>query len=139
VDIWPGNEPANTAYADSVSRRLGVLQFITDRGIVPTTPSSGIAGSLNIHWINLRGYDNPEKDFAIYRITVSRGRVNAKVTEMKRFKNRELSRIIRKGIKRSKKLDQWARGVAGKPVVYFGLYYYAAEGNNRSFVSMYDL
>ncbi|WP_157974378.1 hypothetical protein [Lewinella sp. IMCC34183] len=136
---WAGATRANRNHYAGVSRVIGFLRYLRANDIEPTN-TYGLGIGYTDDADQLRGYANPEQDFALFRIRVDEDLNIRKVTGLKRFANRKLDRAIRRGIRASGKAYRWKwDSIPTATEVYLAVFYYGKEGDAPSFVSCFDL
>jgi hypothetical protein len=127
-------------YKKSIDLKLQVLDYlkgsklIVDNNKFKLTPTN-----YRLCLDDLKGYEEKNR-FAVYQVIVNRDLSIKNIKVIKRFNNKDLSKKLASCLQDNMKISAHNMKVIPEKtkmmIIYF---YYSAENNNQSFVSIWDL
>jgi len=132
---------AEKNYKKSIELKLQVLEYLKSSKIQASNEFRLRTSYSNGCLKNFKGFEVKTDRFALYELTIESDLSISKAKTLKEFDNDKLKtdllNCVRESIKVSapKKVTE----ISNKTKIIIGLYYYAAERGNESFIGQYDL
>ncbi|WP_343797747.1 hypothetical protein [Gaetbulibacter jejuensis] len=132
---------AEKNYKKSIELKLQVLEYLK-KSELQTSNEFGLRTSFSNGCLKeFKGYEVKTDRFALYELTVESDLSISEVKALKEFDNENLKNDLLNCVKESVKIYTRKKetDISNKTKIIIGLYYYASERGNESFIGQFDL
>lgn len=132
---------AEKNYKKSIELKLQVLEYLK-KSELQTSNEFGLRTSFSNGCLKeFKGYEVKTDRFALYELTVESDLSISEVKALKEFDNENLKNDLLNCVKESVKVYTRNKetDISNKTKIIIGLYYYASEKGNESFIGQFDL
>lgn len=132
---------AEKNYKKSIELKLQVLEYLKNYEIQTSNEFELITSFSNGCLKNFKGYEVETDRFALYELTIEIDLSIIEVKALKEFDNDNLKSDLLNCVKESVKVYTRKKEteISNNTKIIIGLYYYASERGNESFIGLFDL
>ena len=126
-------------YRKSIDLKLQVLEYVKRKKLTIDNKFKLTPTNYRLCLDDLKGFDEKNR-FAVYQVIINRDLSIKNIKVIKRFNNKDLSKKLASCLQDNMKISaQNMKVIPEKAKMMIIYFYYSAENNNQSFVSIWDL